>query len=74
MEDGKKLAEQHANLATGRESVLHDIDMSPGVVLDLRTRLGTLTAIERLLNEPLAEILITFVHDHYYSDSARRDY
>ena len=50
-EDGEKLAEQHTNLATARESVLRDINMSPEVILDLKTRLNTLIAIERLPNE-----------------------
>ncbi|KAI1793460.1 hypothetical protein LXA43DRAFT_1000840 [Ganoderma leucocontextum] len=66
------LARGHTKFANARETVLHDIDVSLRAILDMKTRLNTLTAIGRLPEELLAEILITFVQEHYHP--THRDY
>ncbi|KAM5544204.1 hypothetical protein V8D89_001864, partial [Ganoderma adspersum] len=71
-EESAELARQHLKFAGTREPVLHDIDMSLQAILDLKTRLNTLTAIGRLPDELLAEILITLMRENY--DSVRREY
>ncbi|PIL25199.1 hypothetical protein GSI_13088 [Ganoderma sinense ZZ0214-1] len=72
--EAARLAKQHAKFADARKFVLHDIDVSLQAILDLKTRLNTLTAVGRLSDELIAKLLITFVDELYYSQSALRDY